>query len=145
MNLLSTTLFILLDGRPVWTYQLEEGFIDDSLALETASRFGVSHELIQRAQELKNQFAADQTPLIPEEQRILPLKSYHTNDIKDLLSSTLRGSLFLQQHLISESVTVILDGYLPPPALEHSCCVYLLLLRGPPRDDGSLVSPVCGC
>lgn len=122
-----------------WSYKLEDGWITDSMALETARQFGVSAQLIQRAHELKSQFQATSTTrqTSPNEQSSLqspqPISSnedenkYSINSIQKLVSHVIQKSSF-SKHVLSK-ISIIPSGYLPSPVLESHCCVYILLFK----------------
>jgi hypothetical protein len=128
----------------VWTYKIEEGWIEDSMAFETATQFGVSSALIQRALELKTSLSylrslpssaslssvsavAVTTTAVSSEDR----HSETITSLRSFLSDLLQRTPALQPHLRSQthSITFVPFGCVPPPFLERSCCVYLLLLR----------------
>ena len=133
------------DLRPTWTYKIEEGWIEDSMAFETATQFGVSSELIQRALELKSSIKSNQS--LPRATTVLdiPSEKYSVSVLRTFLSDCLQRMPVLQTHLRTQHFTVIPFGFIPPPFLERSSCVYLLILRTASDPSQSPVGRVVLC
>lgn len=119
-----------------WSYKLEDGWIADSMALETAKQFGVSSQLIQRAIELKGQFKSTHSNELFEQNNSYlsnktssnNLNKYSINSIKTIMSQIIQNSSF-KNHILSSNILIIPFGFLPSPILESHCCVYVLVFK----------------
>jgi hypothetical protein len=129
----------------VWTYICEDGWIEDSMALETAKQFGVCSELIQRAAELKDQFGSSHYTLSPLSVPQKSAERYSAPFLRELILQFLDRATPLHHHLQDRSITLVPFDFVPPPSLERSCCVYILILRGGSSqvsNPSSLLPPV---
>ena len=109
------------DGSYEWTYHLEDGVCVDSLALVTASRFGLPEDIIARAEEL--------CEYLPEAggQKREPKrksKSIATNELD------FQQAIAFAESLIGQSSVSIPPRWAPPPALcANQSCVYMIELQ----------------
>jgi hypothetical protein len=124
----------------VWTYKCEDGWVEDSMAFETAKQFGVCPELIERASELKEQFGSHH--------RLSPLSVLRSSErysapvLQEVILQTLNRATALHPHLQDRSVALVPFDFVPSPSLERSCCVYVLILRGHTSDPIASLPPV---
>lgn len=92
----------------------------------------MSQELITRANEFKTYLTLKNTWPLPRLQKP-SIETYSIEYIRDLVSQAVSQNLTLQEYLASKAVTVIPAGCLPPPALEQTSCVYILIFRERPH------------
>ena len=127
---------MLLDNLVRWSYKLEDGYITDSMALETARLFGVSSQLIQRALELKSQLNSTLSNELSQQNSSSPTDSLSLNNsnkysldlIQKIISQALETSS-LRKHILSPNISLIPFGCLTSPVLESHCCVYVLVFK----------------
>jgi predicted GIY-YIG superfamily endonuclease len=126
-----------------WTYRLEDGVCNDSLATVTAKRFGLPTEIIQRADELGRYLSSSRV----DDQRIYHEETF-VNDAgvaseKNGNGSSMEGTPVLdnitfQQVLILAEQSANLPAIAiprkanPPPSLANKSCVYILELACQP-------------
>eukprot|EP00934_Nitzschia_sp_Nitz4_P009256 Nitzschia sp. Nitz4//scaffold27_size158506//76952//80746//NITZ4_002602-RA/size158506-processed-gene-0.266-mRNA-1//-1//CDS//3329545494//9246//frame0 len=115
-----------------WTYKLDDGVCNDSLAMMTASRFGLPLEIIQRANELES-YLPNQTYFEAnfvsrnEETNMKAAEKVDAN-------SKFQEAVALASELVGQSPNTIPARCSPPPALANKSCVYILGLQSnPPR------------
>jgi MutS domain V len=111
------------NGEYTWTYRLEDGVCTDSLALITAKRFGVSNEILQRAEDLSAHLpeaSFAHYPNEPTEGGSYPDKLV-TPNISDIV-----------EHTTGQRVIEIAPGWSPPAAYNGKSVVYALKLNTKP-------------
>jgi hypothetical protein len=118
--------------RYKWTFHLMDGVCTDSLALETAQRFGVPGTVLERAEVFRKHLTkSSNTPPFetlvvsqskgPDDSPIM--SDINHEDVFDLVAATAKANS-----------TRIPSNWIPPASLEGTSCVYVLSLRG---DSGS--------
>ena len=134
-----------------WTYRLEDGVCNDSLALVTAERFGLPAEIIQRADEIGKEleghsperppptddlFTADGQDGYASQPHPTPsAKSRHDAQEKKLeYAKQFQDVVGRATELLDEARPVDIPPlYLPPPNLSNQSCLYVLqLTKDPP-------------
>ncbi len=118
-----------------WTYRLEDGICNDSLAMVTAARFGLPDEIIRRADELdhylpNNKVLSDVTHTMQRNGGMVEImKNNHSKSQHDF-----QKAVALAEQTVAQSFTTLPPKANPPPALANKSCVYLLQLScDPPR------------
>ncbi|KAL9181559.1 hypothetical protein ACHAXT_010364 [Thalassiosira profunda] len=96
-----------------WTYLLEDGVCTNSLALMTAAKFGLPESILKRAEELSQHIAGG----------LEGLEGTVANRDSGAVSSVVT---ILEETAGSRSSVHIPEGYMSPPSLEGSSCVYVL-------------------
>lgn len=115
-----------------WTYVLEDGNCEDSMALQTAKLYGLPDSLLLRAAELASEFdKLRQNPVKVKAvtQKVIPMiKSESEIVIKAAREYTLEEIIPIASKLMQlPEPPSILDGdWQPPIALEGHSCVYIL-------------------
>jgi DNA mismatch repair ATPase MutS len=125
-----------------WTYKLEDGVCTDSLALVTAARFGLPHEIIRRADELGFFLAQKQdeaTSMLDNNWNYNTVPSYSDSSNGVVHAATnVNGSNHIKKDwfdiavAMAEDVTGVTSSRIPPcwspPAAlcAGSSCIYVL-------------------
>lgn len=123
-----------------WTYKLEDGVCTNSLALKTAERFGLSKNILNRAEAFSDivtdvgiisSSAIDKHDL-DRQSHVASKESRDVHLVKGLpvISNFLEG-------IIKTKVFQIPSQYLPPAQLAGSPCVYVLELKPPARSSSA--------
>lgn len=139
------------EGQPQWTYKLLDGRCTDSMALQTAQRFGVPFEILTRAKDLalrfdeecrgiRKQLQPHSHPKVLSEETILEehqssigrentrihneKKSAHERkyDLKQLLP-------YIQAFYEMKRWTIVETGYEPPVNYEGKHVLYILHIQ----------------
>ena len=122
------------DGRLRWTYQLEDGVCVDSLALLTASTFGLPDTILQRAGHFSQCWSNDSgssadvpgnaiAAAEPLDEPTAPIVDSEPTQA----STTLEDAAFILEDVVGSGTSVhIPQSYLSPPSLEGSSCVYII-------------------
>ena len=100
-------------GHLKWTYLLADGICTNSLALMTAAKFGLPEPILKRAEELSQHVAGG----------LEGLEGTDANRGSGAVSSVVT---ILEETAGSGSSVQIPEGYISPPSLEGSSCVYVL-------------------
>ena len=107
-----------------WSYLLEDGICTDSLALLTASRFGLSDSIIKRAEALGSSFLLDENyPGLRNETGLVP------NSGQAATQSPLPVGVF-DEICDQENIVSIPPGWHAPSSLDGQSCVYILKFEG---------------
>ena len=124
------------DGRPTrWTYRLEDGVCDDSLALLTAATFGLPDSILERAQFFQSRSrdsGSSAGGLLPGSTAAAaePLdESAAPTAVAERMqaSTTLEEAASILEGVVGSGSSVhIPQSYVPPPSLEGYSCVYIL-------------------
>ena len=111
------------NGKASWTYKIEDGECTNSLALLTASKFGLPDNIIKRAEELSKYFDTDKDDYHNETRAGITTESTSTRyDIH-------RAGKILEDIAGNSSLcsSVHIPAYaIPPPSFERTSCVYIL-------------------
>lgn len=108
-----------------WTFHLGDGVCTDSLALETAERFGVPGKILARAEAFREQ-------LTHAEKASSPTNTTRQLDYegKVTIERQIREQVFdLVEQTAMRNATVIPANWMPPASLEGTSCVYVLSLN----------------
>jgi DNA mismatch repair ATPase MutS len=128
-----------------WTYRLEDGVCNDSLATVTAKRFGLPPEIIKRADELGQYLSTSPNDAFPSHDEettdeIFGVTSATIGQGTGMNATTLDSTasfqevLALAQHSANLPAISIPRKANPPPVLANKSCVYVLELAcQPPR------------
>ncbi len=113
-----------------WTYKLEEGICTDSLALQTAERFGLSTDILSRAETFLDLVSdvevSRSSPVLQEDISYPP--HFNSSETKESCDGLAAISHFLEG-MAKAKVFQIPRQYLPPAQLASSPCVYVLQLE----------------
>mmetsp|Transcript_24009 Transcript_24009/g.23059 ORF Transcript_24009/g.23059 Transcript_24009/m.23059 type:complete len:420 (-) Transcript_24009:261-1520(-) len=126
------------DSIVEWTYKLEDGVCTNSLALITASRFGISESIIKRASHFSsyvdthvhraNESSSDSDPCVlisPSEDESKNISNQPLND----KHSELKYITELVEKSTGEKPRFIPAKWISPSSLEGYSCVYVLQIR----------------
>lgn len=136
------------EGSYEWTYLLEDGVCKDSLALVTATRFGLPEAIIRRAEELAaflpapsnfvNDMDAKQrqnTMVFTSSEETLPTGRDETQSWEKQQHEELsfQRAVALAEDLTGQVSIPIPPRWNPPPALcNNQSCVYIIELNASP-------------
>jgi DNA mismatch repair ATPase MutS len=122
----------------IWTYRIEDGVCTDSMALITASRFGMPSKVLERATFFER-FLGREVRQSEEEERAASIEISSSRDraAKLDLGPTVEELDLGKAQRILENITGGSAVFIPskwqsPPALEGQSCVYVLQLKDPP-------------
>jgi len=107
-------------GQLNWTYKLEDGICTNSLALHTASKFGLPESIIKRAKELSHHWDADKDDHTGSSVTDYPAASGNTT------SNSINHAATILEEIVGENSTRIPPSYITPPSYEGISCVYVL-------------------
>jgi len=107
-------------GQLNWTYKLEDGICTNSLALHTASKFGLPESIIKRAEELSHHWDADKDDHTESSVTDYPAASGNTT------SNSINHAATILEDIVGENSTRIPPSYITPPSYEGISCVYVL-------------------
>jgi len=109
-------------GQLNWTYKLEDGICTNSLALHTASKFGLPESIIKRAEELSHHWDADKDDHTHTKSSVTdyPAASDTTT------SNSINHAATILEEIVGENSTRIPPSYITPPSYEGISCVYVL-------------------
>jgi hypothetical protein len=120
-------------SRYKWTYRLEKGICTDSMALETAERFGLPAHVIARAEEL----AKFLVPTAPRDDTLhdtdsrLQMSTSKPRRISDEISDELSGVV---EEATGQKVVHVASNWNIPSTFDGKSAVYILKLSSsPPR------------
>ena len=113
------------NGQLNWTYKLEDGICTNSLALHTASKFGLPESIIKRAEELSHHWDADKDDHTESSVAVTdyPVASGNAT------SNSINHVATILEEIVGENSTRIPPSYITPPSYEGISCVYVLQVR----------------
>ncbi|KAL3763788.1 hypothetical protein ACHAWU_001908 [Discostella pseudostelligera] len=109
-------------GQINWTYTLEDGVCTNSLALLTASKFGLPESIIKRASELSKFWDSNSSEQMESVVNMID-RSTVMNDIQ-------YATTILEETVGKGRIIQIPPSYMSPPSLEGKSCVYILQIGG---------------
>jgi MutS domain V len=122
-----------------WTYRIEDGVCTDSMALITASRFGLPSKVLERATYFERFLGgSDSEVRQPLEERATTTDTSISRDRADGLDNGPNAEVLglekarrIVESITGGSAVLIPSTWSAPPALEGRSCVYVLQLKDP--------------
>ncbi|GKY93031.1 hypothetical protein MPSEU_000271400 [Mayamaea pseudoterrestris] len=111
--------------RYKWTFHLVNGVCLDSLALETAQRFGVPKAVLDRAKSFRTQLAGTLAPVT----NVASLRSGGDDASKIVRGVNSQQDVYeIVSMTVQANLTMIPSSWVPPASLEGTSCVYIMSL-----------------